>query len=84
MTAEDRRTRRPGFDRDDGSCLSCDGHAVPRQNRQTGDAFYGCSNFPACRNAARLKNELAGDLLMEADDYLREWADAMYDGDGKW
>lgn len=50
-----------GFD-EDGSCLECeDGHAQKRTNRQTLVVFWGCSNFPACRNSAPIGSELQED-----------------------
>jgi hypothetical protein len=32
------------------SCDRCGGQMVNRQRRTDGSPFYGCSNFPACRN----------------------------------
>lgn len=71
------------FDHEDGSC-ECGGHAVERHNQKTGDRFYGCSNYPKCVNTSPLDRGLPmGHDLMSGADYLREWANAFYDGDGK-
>ena len=47
MTAR-LQEHRPCFD-PEGGC-SCGGQAVKRINKRTGEAFWGCSEFPKCRN----------------------------------
>ena len=74
--------KRPGFDRDDGSCLACDGHAVQRTGQH--GPFVGCSAFPACRNTEPIRRRTMGSLLISGDDIDLAYADAFYDGDGKW
>lgn len=66
------------FDHEDGSC-SCGGHAVVRTNRKDSSQFYGCSNFPKCRNTAPVGNGhgFTGDGLMSGEDQLTAWAEAM-------
>ena len=34
-------------------CSQCGKKMVLRQNRQTGEAFYGCSGYPRCRNITK-------------------------------
>lgn len=34
-------------------CSLCGKKMVLRHNRQTGEAFYGCSGYPKCRNIAK-------------------------------
>ena len=34
-------------------CSQCGKKMVLRQNRQTGEAFYGCSGYPRCRNIVK-------------------------------
>ena len=71
---------RLGFDREDGSCLACDGHAVKRKS-QYGE-FHGCSNYPTCRNSEAIRAG-RGSFLLSGDDIDRAYYDAFYDGDGK-
>lgn len=71
------------FDHEDGHC-SCGGHTVRRENRATKQQFYGCSNFPKCTNTEPLhRNRIRGDFFTGHDDYVREFAEAFYDGDGR-
>lgn len=37
---------------DSNSCPKCGGSMVLRQNRNNGNSFYGCSNYPKCRHTA--------------------------------
>lgn len=71
------------FDREDGSC-QCGGHAMIRLNNKTNRQFYGCDQYPKCKNTEPLNhgNPFHGDLFLSADEMLECWADAMYDGDG--
>lgn len=32
-----------------GKCPECDADLVLRENRRTGDEFWGCSNYPKCK-----------------------------------
>ena len=34
-------------------CPVCGGHTVQRMNRQSGEPFYGCLAYPACRGTVR-------------------------------
>lgn len=62
------------FDREDGSC-ECGGHAVKREGRH--GLFYGCSNFPRCRNTEPLQhNRPPGSFLISGDELLENWARA--------
>ena len=70
---------RPGFDREDGSCKWCDGHAVPRHVR--GKNFLGCSNYPACRNT-EVPRARQGSFLCSQEDIDHAHYDAFYEGDG--
>ena len=38
--------------RQEASCPRCNASLVERRNRRTGEAFLGCSRFPACRGTA--------------------------------
>jgi len=38
---------------DSMSCPRCGGEMVKRANRKTGDAFWGCSEFPKCRGTLK-------------------------------
>ena len=35
-------------------CFRCGKEMVLRHNRQTGEAFYGCSGYPKCRNVVKI------------------------------
>lgn len=35
---------------DSDNCLKCGGSMVLRQNRNSGNSFYGCSNYPKCKH----------------------------------
>jgi DNA helicase II / ATP-dependent DNA helicase PcrA len=37
------------------TCEKCGSAMIERENRKTGSKFLGCSNFPRCRNTARIK-----------------------------
>lgn len=68
------------FDVEDGSC-DCGGHAVKRHNSKTGEPFWGCSNFPKCRNTERYphswSNQFHGHDMMTSQEELECWAEAM-------
>lgn len=71
------------FDNEDGSC-QCGGHAVVRVNKKNDSRFYGCSNYPVCKNTEPLhRNKPQGDFLISGDDILEAFYDAFYDGDGR-
>lgn len=64
-----------GFDREDGSCPECGGHAVKRQGPR--GVFMGCSGFPECRNTEPVGGRRwSGDLLMGGDERMEAWAEA--------
>ena len=66
------------FNHEDGSCTECDGHAIIRTNSKTGDSFYGCTNFPRCKNTQSLRsNRFSGDGFFSSDQELECWAEAM-------
>ena len=44
--------------KEDGKC-KCGGRMVLRQNKKNGEYFYGCSNYPECKNTC--------DILRESD-----------------
>lgn len=75
--------RHHGFDREDGSCLECDGHAVQRLNAKTQQPFHGCSNFPRCRNVQSMGYSRGGSLLLSPDDLDEAFYEAFYEGDGR-
>jgi len=37
---------------DSNNCPKCGGSMVLRQNRNNGNSFYGCSNYPKCKHTA--------------------------------
>lgn len=37
---------------------SCDGYMLIRTNRNSGDRFFGCSNFPDCRETRKFDVEI--------------------------
>ena len=41
------------------TCPDCGWAMVKRRNRRTGEAFFGCSRFPACRGTRRIDDSLA-------------------------
>ena len=81
MSDPDTKTERYGFDREDGSCLACDGHAVTRQGQY--GPFLGCTNFPRCHNAASMPRQSFVAFPSSPDDVDRAEAEAFYEGDGR-
>ncbi len=72
-----------GFDREDGSCLACeDGHATMRRNKMNDRPFYGCSNYPDCRNIAAVQHRV-GSFLVPDEALDLAFFEAFYDGDGR-
>lgn len=69
------------FDYEDGSC-QCGGHAIKRLNKKTGHEFYGCSNFPECRNTENIKPYIGQSFLLGYDDILMAYYESFYDRDG--
>ena len=54
-------------------CPRCkDGFLVVRENRKTGDKFYGCTNYPVCQHTERKKPE---DDSMGVVDAASVWED---------
>jgi hypothetical protein len=51
-------------------CPKCGGPMVVRHNRKTGEAFWGCRNFPTCRGTRPYKGE--GSLPPEREFWDRE------------
>lgn len=39
------------------TCPECDSAMVLRENRETGDQFWGCSQYPDCRGTRRLDDD---------------------------
>lgn len=74
---------RDGFHDEDGSCLMCAGHAVQRLNAKTQRPFYGCSNYPKCRNTAAITSWHSGEFLLSDEDIAEAFYEAFYDGDGR-
>lgn len=74
-------TDRYGFDREDGSCLACEGHAVTRQGQY--GPFLGCTNFPSCRNTAPMPRQRGGSFLVSQEDMDQAYYEAFYEGDGR-
>jgi len=68
------------FNYEDGSC-DCGGHAVKRHNKKDGSVFWGCSNFPKCKNTEPYPNYASkffkGDGLFSSEDEMECWAEAM-------
>lgn len=50
--------------------IRCDGVMVPRTNRENGQRFYGCSNYPKCENTRRwadVEEEITFTLVENGD-----------------
>lgn len=54
-------------------CNKCGSHKVERENRSTGQKFYGCAAFPGCPDLANLKNRYP---LVTLEARLKEKAEA--------
>lgn len=62
-----------GFDPEDGSC-ECGGHAVTRRRAIDEREFWGCSNFPRCRNAESIERaQFNTALVMLGEDDPFRW-----------
>lgn len=46
--------RNPAVNLDQTACPKCGTEMMKRTNRKTGDAFWGCSNFPKCRGTRKI------------------------------
>lgn len=65
----------------DGDC-SCGGHAVKKINNKTKETFWGCSEFPACKNTWNGINTYSTNWLVSEEDELMAYYSAFYNGDG--
>ena len=45
-----QRKKTPTTSSDKKICSRCDNEMIVRKNRTTGEKFYGCSNYPRCKN----------------------------------
>lgn len=46
-------TKKPVVNLDQTACPKCGTEMIKRTNRKTGDAFWGCANFPKCRGTLK-------------------------------
>ena len=51
---QERHTAKPTPTQASKTCSQCGKAMVLRQNKQTGEAFYGCSGYPKCRNVVKI------------------------------
>lgn len=49
----ERHNAKPTLTQTPETCSRCGKEMVLRQNRQTGEEFYGCSGYPKCRNVVK-------------------------------
>jgi ssDNA-binding Zn-finger/Zn-ribbon topoisomerase 1 len=50
------------------ACPLCGGRMRVRQNRHTGERFWGCASFPACHGTRDLYDNAPGERARNAED----------------
>jgi ssDNA-binding Zn-finger/Zn-ribbon topoisomerase 1 len=45
------------IDDDEKLCIDCGEPMVIRENKETGDQFWGCSAYPVCKHSENIKEE---------------------------
>lgn len=49
-------------------CPRCGARMISRKNRDTGQRFWGCSNYPACKGTRNTDGEAPRDTVPDARD----------------